>query len=136
MVITIPYYAGSMQGGFRSFLIIKSGYNTLMNDTKKAAGKTFTANDVEKIAQLANIPVSPELATDLADGFTKTLKVVDQLNSVDVTGVEPTNQVTGLENVLREDEIDASRMFTQEEALAQGKRTYNGFFVVDQVLED
>ena len=104
-------------------------YNGLMKDA------TFTTSDVQKIATLANIPVTDEEAKDLADGFTKTLKVVDTLSEVDVTGVMPTNQVTGLENVFREDEIDKSRMFTQEEALKNGKRTHKGFFVVDQVLE-
>lgn len=107
-----------------------------MKQTPKATGKQFSSQDVQKIAVLANIPVTEELAADLADGFTTTMKVVDELNAVDVAGVEPTNQVTGLENVFREDEIDTSRMFTQEQALSNGKRTHNGFFVVDQVLED
>jgi len=96
---------------------------------------TFTTSDVRKIAGLANIPVTDEEAQDLAEGFTKTLKVVDTLSEVDVTGVTPTNQVTGLENVFREDEIDKTRIFTQEEALKNGKRVHKGFFVVDQVLE-
>lgn len=104
-------------------------YNDPMN------GTTFSSSDVKKIAKLANIPISDVQADDLAGGFTKTMKVVDELTEVDVKGVEPTNQVTGLENVLREDEIDPSRIFTQEEALSGAKRTHNGFFVVDQILE-
>lgn len=99
-------------------------------------GSVFTADDVRKIAKLARIPVTDEVAEDLAKGFTTTLAIVDALQSVNVSGVEPTNQVTGLENVLREDAIDTSRMFTQKQALSGGKRTYNGYFVVDQVLEE
>lgn len=99
-------------------------------------GITFSASDVQKIAKLANIPVTDALADNLADGFTKTMVVVDELTKVDVTDVEATNQVTGLENVLREDEIDTKRIFTQEEALQNAKRTHKGFFVVDQILED
>lgn len=99
-------------------------------------GSTFASSDIQKISKLANIPVTEELAEDLAQGFTKTMAVVDELTKVDVAGVEPTNQVTGLENVLREDEIDTTHMFTQDEALSNATRTYNGFFVVDQVLED
>ena len=79
------------------------------------------------------MPVTDEEASVLAEGFTTTMKVVDELGKVDVQGVTPTSQVTGFENVLREDEIDTSRMFTQEQALANGKRTHNGFFVVDQI---
>ncbi len=99
-------------------------------------GIAFSSSDVQKIAKLANIPVTDALADDLAAGFTKTMVVVDELTKVNVEGVEATNQVTGLENVLREDEIDTKRIFTQEQALANAKRTYNGYFVVDQILED
>lgn len=104
------------------------------NDFMK--GSKFTSSDVQKIAELANIPITDELAEDLAEGFTKTMTVVDELIKVDVEGVEITNQVTGLENVLREDEIDTARMFTQEHALLNARRTHNGYFVVDQILED
>jgi len=98
--------------------------------------KTFTSTDVQKIAKLAHIPITDDQANELAQGFTKTMKVVDTLSEVDVLHIEPTSQVTGLENVFREDEIDTTRMFTQEQALANAKRTHNGFFVVDQVIEE
>ena len=96
---------------------------------------TMTVSDVDAIAKLANIPVTPDEKKTLAAGFTKVLGVLEELKSVDVKGVEPTNQVTGLEDVTREDEIDVTRTFTQAQALANAKRTHNGFFVVDQVLD-
>lgn len=99
-------------------------------------GSIFSSSDVQKIAKLAHIPVTDDMADELAKGFTKTMTVVDELKKVDVDNVAPTNQITGLENILREDEIDTTRMFTQEEALSNAKRTHNGFFVVDQILED
>lgn len=92
--------------------------------------------DVQKIAKLAHIPISEKEEKALAKGFDATLKVVDTLLSVDVKGVTPTSQVTGLENVFREDEIDGTRTFTQDEALANAPRKHNGYFVVDQILED
>ena len=98
--------------------------------------KKFTAEDVHKIAKLANIPVTAREEAVLSEGFNTTMKVVDTLFSVDVKGVIPTSQVTGLENVLREDEIDGQRVFTQDQALANARRKHNGFFVVDQILED
>ena len=98
--------------------------------------KKFTSEDVHKIAKLANIPITIREEAALAQGFNTTMKVVDTLFSVDVKGVTPTSQVTGLENVFREDEIDGARMFTQEEALANAPRKHNGYFVVDQILED
>ncbi len=97
--------------------------------------KAFTTSDVDKIARLANIPVTDEEKEDLARGFTTVVGVLEELKEIDVTDVHPTNQVTGLENVTREDEVDVTRMFTQEEALTNAKHTHNGFFVVDQVLD-
>lgn len=96
---------------------------------------TFTASDVDDISRLAHIPVTPDEKKELAAGFTKVLLVLDTLKNVDVKNTEPTSQVTGLENVTREDEVDVTRTFTQEQALSNAKRTHNGFFVVDQVLE-
>lgn len=97
---------------------------------------TFTASDVDSIAKLANIPVTPEEKKTLAQGFTKVLTVLDELKSVDVKGTEPTHQVTGLENITREDEVDPTRTFTQEQALANSQKKHNGFFVVERVLDE
>lgn len=98
-------------------------------------GTTFTAKEVKHIASLANIPVTPEEESSLALGFNTTISVVDELFQVNVTGVEPTHQVTGLENVLRKDEIDKTRMLSQAQALSNAPRTHNGYFVVEQVIE-
>jgi len=95
----------------------------------------ITSDDVSHIALLANIPVTDEEKKTLADGFTKTMQVVDQLGQADTNTIEPTHQVTGLTNVMREDVVDEKRMFSQSDALRNGKRTYNGFFVVKQVLD-
>lgn len=89
---------------------------------------------VAHIADLANIPVTTDEEKKLAEGFTKTLAVVDKLMEVDTLGIEPTHQVTGLENVWREDQIDNSRTFTQEEALANATNKHNGYFVVPQLI--
>jgi aspartyl/glutamyl-tRNA(Asn/Gln) amidotransferase C subunit len=99
------------------------------------ATQTFTADDVAKIAKLANIPVSDDEKTALAAGFTTTMSVVDALGKAKTAGVEPTHQVTGFENVFRDDAVDEARMFTQQQALANAPRTYAGFFVVDRVLD-
>lgn len=90
---------------------------------------------VQQMAVLANIPVSQAEEAKLADGFTTTMAVVDQLNSIDVNDVEPTHQVTGLTNVLRDDVVDERQMFSQEQALANAAHTHNGYVVVDQILD-
>jgi len=99
------------------------------------SGTKITSEIVSHIGNLANIPVTDEESKKLADGFTTVLEVVDTLSTVDVTGVEPVGQVTGLENMTREDVVQEERMFTQEEALRNAPRTHNGYFVVDQILD-
>jgi aspartyl-tRNA(Asn)/glutamyl-tRNA(Gln) amidotransferase subunit C len=103
------------------------------NTIKKSS---LTVSDIDRIARLAHVPVTQTQAEELTDQVGVTVEYVSQLASLSTEGVVETSQVTGLENVLREDEIDTSRMFTQEEALANAKRTYNGFFVVDAVLDE
>lgn len=96
---------------------------------------TFTPADAHKIAQLANIPITHDEEKNLAIGFTEVIKVVEQLNIIDTENVESTHQVTGLNNVFREDVIDSTRMFSQQEALKNAKQTHNGFFIIDQILD-
>ncbi len=98
--------------------------------------KTFTKEDVKQIAELAQIPVNDTEITTLAFEFTKTLDAVNKLSELSTIDVEPTHQVTGLYNIFREDSIDKSRMFVQEEALLNAKNTHNGYFVVNQILDE
>ena len=105
------------------------------NTSIMQSSSTITPSDVIHIAALAAIPVTDEETKKLADGFTTTLQVVEDLKTAQTGTIEPTHQVTGLENVLREDVVDEERMFTQEEALRNAPRTHDGFFVVDQILD-
>jgi aspartyl/glutamyl-tRNA(Asn/Gln) amidotransferase C subunit len=96
---------------------------------------TFTPDDVTKIAGLANIPVTSEEKKKFSAGFTKTIQAVELLGSVDVSEAKDVH-VTGLTNIVREDVIDTSRMFSQEEALRNAKSTDNGYFVVDRIIDE
>jgi aspartyl-tRNA(Asn)/glutamyl-tRNA(Gln) amidotransferase subunit C len=91
-------------------------------------------HNIQHIAQLSNIPITDDEAKKLEVAFEETLQVVADLQKIDVTGVEPTFQVTGLENVLREDVVNEKKMFTQEQALANAPKKHDGFFVVPQVI--
>ncbi len=96
---------------------------------------SVNSQTVKHISDLANIPVTDQEADNLAKAFNDTLDVIDQLKKVDTKGVEPTSQVTGLENRLREDVVDDQHMFTQQQALANAKDTYQGYFVVNRLID-
>jgi len=90
--------------------------------------------DVSHVAKLANLPLSDEEKKKFEKQLSETLDYVAQLEEIDTKGVEPTSQVTGLENVTREDEVTPS--LSQKEALKNAKSTHNGFFKVKAILDN
>lgn len=65
----------------------------------------LTREDILKLAQLARLDLSDAEVKEYSTELTAILDYVEQLSSVDVEGLEPTHQVTGLTNVTREDEV-------------------------------
>lgn len=63
----------------------------------------LTRDDVLHLAQLARISLSDDEVDEFSEELSAILQYVEQLSSVDVTGLKPTNQVTGLTNVMRDD---------------------------------
>lgn len=61
--------------------------------------------DVLKMANLARLELSEAEIVEFTEEMSSILKYVEILQDVDVSGLKPTNQVTGLENVTRADEI-------------------------------
>lgn len=59
--------------------------------------------DVLKLAQLARLDLSEEEVEEYRKELSEILQYVEQLQSVDIDSLKPTNQVTGLTNVTRED---------------------------------
>lgn len=96
----------------------------------------ITSDTVKHMAALAKIPVTKDEEEGLAKGFTQTLEVVDKLFKIDVKNVKPTHQVTGLENIFREDKVNERKTLSQDEALSNTNNKHNGYFVVDQILAD
>lgn len=59
--------------------------------------------DINKVAQLANLPLSEEEKKDYQPQLEEIISFVDKLNKLDTENVNPTSQVTGKINELRED---------------------------------
>lgn len=80
---------------------------------------TITNDDVRHLAQLSSLQMSDAEAELLRVGIEKIINYINQLDELDTDGVEPTYQVTGLQNVWRDDEIiDSSVSRRQLLALA------------------
>lgn len=65
----------------------------------------LTREDVLKLARLARLDLSDDEVAEFAGELSEILQYVEQLQAVDVTGLKPTNQVTGLTNVMRDDVV-------------------------------
>jgi aspartyl-tRNA(Asn)/glutamyl-tRNA(Gln) amidotransferase subunit C len=62
-------------------------------------------DDILKLANLARLDLSEEEIEEFSHELSEILQYVEQLQGVEVNGLAPTNQVTGLTNVTRTDEI-------------------------------
>lgn len=90
--------------------------------------------NVKHTAKLANLILTAEEETKFDSQLSEVLEYVDKLQKVDTKNVEETSQVTGLENITREDIAGPS--LSQEEATSNSKSTYNGLFKVKGILKD
>ena len=75
---------------------------------------TITTDDVHHLAQLSSLQLSDSEVENLRADLENIINHINQLNEVDTSGVEPTYQVTGLENVWRGDEIDAGSVTPEQ----------------------
>ncbi len=90
--------------------------------------------DVTHVAKLANLPLKEEEIKKFESQLSQVLDYIKKLEEVDTSDVKPTSQVTGLENVLREDKARPS--LPQDIALSQASATHNGFFQVKGIFEE
>lgn len=65
----------------------------------------LTKDEVEHLGRLARLSLTEEEKAQYAVELSAILEFVEQLQEVDTTDVEPTSQVTGLEDVYREDVV-------------------------------
>ncbi|MEX0304116.1 MAG: Asp-tRNA(Asn)/Glu-tRNA(Gln) amidotransferase subunit GatC [Leisingera sp.] len=86
-----------------------------------------------KVAKLARIKVEDDALPALADEFNNILGFIEQLNEVDVDGVEPMTSVTPQRLKRRVDEVTDGGQ--QSKVLANAPDAREGFFAVPKVVE-
>lgn len=77
----------------------------------------LSLTDVQYLATLSNLQLSDDEAEHLTHDLARILEYIEQLSELDTEGVEPTYEVTGLENVWRNDTVDPG-VVSREELLA------------------
>ena len=68
----------------------------------------ISTSDVHRLAQLSSLQLDDTEVEALRVDLSNILGYIDQLSELNTEGVEPTYQVTDLQNVWRKDEVDNS----------------------------
>lgn len=89
--------------------------------------------NVPHVAKLASLPLKKEEIQKFQKQLSAILDYIKKLNEVNTRNVEPTSQVTDLENVTREDKPNPS--LPQAEVLKNTKSKHNSFFKVKAIFE-
>jgi aspartyl-tRNA(Asn)/glutamyl-tRNA(Gln) amidotransferase subunit C len=88
---------------------------------------------VRRVARLARIAVTDEDAERMSGELNRILGFVEQLNEVDVSGVEPMTSVIPIEMKKREDVVtDGDK---PDDIVANAPATAENFFLVPKVVE-
>ena len=94
---------------------------------------TIDIKTAARIAKLARIKVAEVDLSALAQEFTNILGFIEQLNEVDVEGIEPMTSVTPQRLFRREDVVNDGNQ--QAAVLANAPDSREGFFAVPMVVE-
>jgi aspartyl-tRNA(Asn)/glutamyl-tRNA(Gln) amidotransferase subunit C len=86
----------------------------------------LSKDHVFKIARLASLNLSEEEATTLEKELNAILGYIEQLNKVEVRGIEPMSHVHGSTNIFREDTVQESLPF---EAVEENIPDTSGRFI-------
>ena len=97
-----------------------------------------TVEDVERVAELANVELTPDETAGMLHDLNAILEHVAELNELDTRGVEPLAQVSELKgaggaSVLRADEREAS--LNRAAVMPEAPETDQVFFKVPKVIE-
>lgn len=93
----------------------------------------ISRDDVLHLAQLSNLQLGDDEIDALQQNLGEILGYVAQLGELDTSGVEPTYQVTGLENVWRDDVVCAGEA-NREQLLALAPEASDNQVKVPKVL--
>jgi aspartyl-tRNA(Asn)/glutamyl-tRNA(Gln) amidotransferase subunit C len=110
------------------------GYSRLnLSDTIAEAPMSVDIQTVKRVARLARIAVSEEDAARMTGELNTILGFVEQLNEVDVAGVEPMTSVTPMAMRKRADVVTDGNKAA--DIVANAPATEENFFLVPKVVE-
>lgn len=91
-------------------------------------------NTVDKLAELSRLEFNEEEKTELINDLNRILELVNKLNEIDTTGVEPLIYMSEEKNVLRKDEVEHT--LSHHDALLNAPKKDSDYFRVPKVLDN
>ena len=91
--------------------------------------------EVEHVAKLARLELSADEKEKYLGQLEKILEYVDLLKKIDTKDIEPTSHALKLENVWREDKLEAVSDEVREKLLANAPDREDDYFKVKKVIE-
>ena len=90
-------------------------------------------SDIEKLAILARININDEMKTEVAGKISDILTMIDDMQAVDTSGIEPMANSLDATQRLREDIVTESNKREQLQAVAPA--TEDGLYLVPKVID-
>jgi aspartyl-tRNA(Asn)/glutamyl-tRNA(Gln) amidotransferase subunit C len=88
---------------------------------------------VERTAELSKLYLSEDEKKEFAGQLSDILEYVEKINTLDTSGVQPTDHIIPNVNVFREDEVGQS--LTHDELKLNAPAFDRGHFVVPKIIE-
>ena len=95
---------------------------------------SLTLNDVEKIAKLSRLALTDTEKTATLEKLNAVFELVEKMQTVDTTNVEPMAHPHEVALRLREDKVTETDCAAQYQAIAPDVR--NRLYIVPQVIEE
>lgn len=93
----------------------------------------LTESDVKHVAHLARIALTPDEIPAHVKNLSKILELVEQMNAVDTTGIEPMAHPQDITQPLREDVVTEPNL--REKMQRCAPLTEAGLYLVPKVIE-
>lgn len=96
----------------------------------------ITAAEVKKIASLARLKLSSEEVAQATTDLSGILSHFSAISDIDTTTVEPAEDVSGLQNVSRADEVKMNVLGSAEDVMKRVPHVKDGYVQVAGVFSD
>jgi len=95
----------------------------------------LSVEQVRHVAKLASLTLDDKEIIKFRKQLVKIFDYINLIDEMETKNVIETSHATGSENILREDEIDKSKMLSKEEVLSNAPDKQNGFFKAKKIFE-